>query len=330
MPDSRAIKHVLATVDYGPDQLRHLADAFAPARFTHVAADDEAGIRDALATADVAVLRSDLDQRFLGAPALRWVHCDHAGPERSASPAVFERGLIVTSSAGRSAPALAHHVMFFALALAFDAPGLLEQQRARRWRGPTGYEDRLSLWGKTMGVIGLGNTGRELGPLAKAFGMRTLGYRRRAGEVPGFDRVYAADRGELIEQLLAESDVVAITAPLTDRTYRMIGARELTMMKRSAYLINLGRGRIVDEAALVRALRDGVIAGAGLDVFEEEPLPETAEIWRAPNVIITPHMTPKMPDRTERSIAIITENIRRFRAGESLVNQLQPEDVFSG
>src|SRR5690606_15398943 len=103
MPDSRAIKHVLATVDYGPDQLRHLADAFAPARFTHVAADDEAGIRDALATADVAVLRSDLDQRFLGAPALRWVHCDHAGPERSASPAVFERGLIVTSSAGRSA-----------------------------------------------------------------------------------------------------------------------------------------------------------------------------------------------------------------------------------
>src|SRR5690606_31848012 len=131
----------------------------------------------------------------------------------------------------------------------------------------------------------------------------TLGYRRRAGEVPDFDRVYAADRGELIEQLLAESDVVAITAPLTDRTYRMIGARELTMMKRSAYLINLGRGRIVDEAALVRALRDGVIAGAGLDVFEEEPPPETAEIWRAPNVIITPHMTPKMPDRTERSIA---------------------------
>ncbi|MGC9542089.1 D-2-hydroxyacid dehydrogenase [Streptomyces sp. UG1] len=330
MTHVRDIKKVLATVPYSEAELDRLREAFAPAEMVTVSYRDNEGIAAALQEVDVAVTLGDLDDRHLAAPHLKWVHCDHAGLTRSALPEVFDKGLIVTGSAGRSAAALAQHVFFFALSLTFDSYGLHDAQRRHVWGGLENYHDRLSLWGRTMGIIGLGHTGTEVARLAEAFGMRVIAYRRQDTPAPGpVERLYSAERGDTVAPLLRESDVVVVAAHLSDETYHLIGPRELRMMKPSAYLINIARGALVDEPALVAALEDGVIAGAASDVFETEPLPPNAPVWDAPNMLITPHVTPRLPDRTQRSIDIITENARRYRAGEPLLNRLEPHHVFT-
>lgn len=323
------IHSVLATVPYRGEQRRQLELLFAPATVVHADARDERAIAAALADADVAVLAGDLDDRFLAAPRLAWVHCDHAGIERSARPEVFARGLAVTSAAGRSSPALAEHAFFLMLSLAYRSADLLDAQRCRRW-GIAGEGALRALAGRTLGVIGLGHTGVEVARRAVAFDMRVLAYRRRGVATPnGVERVLAADRGEPLADLLAASDVVVLACPLSDATHHLIGARELASMRPSALLINVARGGVVDEAALCDALSARRIAGAGLDVFAVEPLPRSSPLWRLPNVIVTPHATPALADREERSLAILAENIRRWRAGEPLCNRLLPEDVYT-
>jgi phosphoglycerate dehydrogenase-like enzyme len=326
----RDIRSVLATVPYRQDLLSQLRQAFAPAEFIHLRSDDVQGIAKALERVDVAVLQADLDERHLKAPHLKWVHCDHAGLNKSARPEVFERGLIVTGSVGRAAPALAQHILYFVLGLTYDAPGLEEMKRRKAWRTVVDFSNRRGLIEKTMGIIGLGSTGIETAKLAKACGMRVLAYRKSITEAPeSVDRLYCADRGETIDAILAESDFVVLCIRLSDATYHMIGRRELAMMKRTAFLINMARGSVVDEPALVAALHDGTIAGAGLDVFEQEPLPPEAPIWDAPNVMITPHATAEVPDLQASSLKIICENIARYRNGRPLLNRLTPADVYS-
>ncbi len=328
---NRSIRSVLATVMFEPDQVEQLRRAFAPAEFVHVAPWDNAGIAGALEDADVAVITGDLDDRYLAAPRLAWVHCDHSGLTRSARPEVFERGLIVTGSAGRSAPALAQHGFYFALALTFDARGLFEMQDAHLWRFIDGYEKKLALWGKTLGIIGFGHTAREMARLGKAFGMRVVVYRRRPAEKdPDVDVMLSSDDGDHLGPLLDEADVIMIAAQLTDATRHLFSTREFARMKGTAFVINMARGGIIDQDALVEALRAGEIAGAGLDVATPEPLPPESPLWDFPNVMITPHVTPAVPDRTQRSIDIIVENIGRYRAGEPLLNALTERDVYTG
>jgi phosphoglycerate dehydrogenase-like enzyme len=326
----RDIRTVLSTVVFQPDEVEQLRRVFEPAEFLHLSPGDSEGIARALERADVAVLWGDLDDRHLQAPHLRWVHCDHAGLTRSARPEVFEKGLLVTGSAGRSAPALAQHAFYFALALTFDAKGLFGMQAARQWRGPAGYEHRMALYGKTLGIVGFGKTGREMALLGKAFGMRVIAYRRRADEdAPAVDRLLASDAGDSLDPLIEESDVIMLAAHLSDETYHLFGADQFARMKSSAYIINLARGGLIDQDALVEALRTGAIAGAGLDVADPEPLPADSPLWDAPNVVLTPHMTPRLPDRTQRSIEVIAENARRYRAGEPLLNELTPRDIYT-
>ena len=317
---------VLLTVRWADEYVDRLRQHLAGAEL--VRTQDAAEIARTLARADVAILSSDLDDRFADAPRLRWVHCDHAGLNKSARPWVFERGLLVTSSSGRSAPALAEHAILFMLLFSYRFPDLLAAQRAHQWGIPG--QDRLrGLIGRTVGIVGLGNTGRELATRARALGMRVLGYRRRAEDVPGVDRLYAAERGESLDELLAESDFVVLATPLSDATHHLIGPRELGLMQPSAVLVNMARGSVVDEAALIEVLRAGRIAGAGLDTFAQEPLPSDSPLWDVPNVLITPHMTPQVPDRTGRSLKMIVENIRRYRAGERMLNLLTPADVYT-
>ncbi|MFH5183901.1 D-2-hydroxyacid dehydrogenase [Paenibacillus sp. TAB 01] len=331
MSKGNTIHHVLATVPYTGWHLEKLKNAFGPeVNFIHLNKDDSAGIAEALKVADVAILQSDLDDRYIAAPKLRWIHCDHSGLNKSARPGVFEKGLHVTGSAGRSGPVLAEHILFLTLSLVYDAHGLHDAQKAHRWRGIPGYEDRRGLYGKTMGIIGMGFTGTELAIRAKALGMRVLGYRRSITGLPeGVDQLYCADRGETIDELLRESDVVVLSVRLSDETYHMIGERQLQLMKNTAYLINMARGPVVDEKALVHALHNGLIAGAGSDTFEQEPLPADSPLWDAPNMVITPHCTPEMPDLVARSLDIICENINRYRAGLPLVNELKANDVYT-
>lgn len=322
------IQVVLTTVDYDEEHYQKIAEIFTPASIIHLKKDDDQGIRKALEVADVAVLAGDLDARYLQAPLLRWIHCDHAGLNRCAWPEIFERGLVVTSSAGRSAPALAEHAIFFMLALTYRFPRFLGAQLAHQW-GVPGQNDLRGLFGRTVGIIGLGNSGKEVAIRVKAMGMDVLGYDRNAVSVSGVDRLYCAENGDKLDDLLAESDFVVLTVPLNNATHHMIGQRELSLMKRSAYIVNIARGAVIDEAALTEALYARQIGGAGLDTFTNEPLTADSLLWNAPNTLITPHVTPQVPDRTGRSIDIIRENVRRYCAGEPLLNQLQPDDIYT-
>lgn len=319
------IRHVVTDVKYCRDDADALVQAFAPAVVTWLEPDSA----DALKRADVAVLRAVPAHGRQSLPRVRWIHWDHAGLDRVSSPEWLAGGVIMTSSAGRSAPALAQHAFYFALALTHNVHAAMQAQQSRTWRG--GSPTTGSLWGKTLGLVGLGHTGREILALARAFGMRTTVYTRSEppADLGGIDEVFCQSRGDRIDAVLARADVLMLAVPLTDQTRHLIGRAELDRMKGSAFLVNIARGAVVDEAALVDALRRGEIAGAGLDVFENEPLPPDAPIWRAPNVLITCHETPRMPDRDRRSVAIVTENVRRFQSGEPMINALGPADMLS-
>ncbi|PLK26740.1 D-2-hydroxyacid dehydrogenase [Novosphingobium sp. TH158] len=320
---------VVTTLRYQGAHWQGLRDALGEAEVLRFDSPESPGFAEALDRATIAILAKDPGIDILSAPNLRWIHVDHAGLNRAAKPEAFREGLVVTGSSGRSAPVLAEHALFFCLALAYRYPDFLDAQRAHRW-GVPGQEDLRGLYGRTMGIVGLGNTGKELALRAKAFGMRVLGYRRRDAEAPaGVDKVFSADAGESLDTLLAESDFVVLALGLSDKTHRLIGERELQLIGPRGYLVNMARGPVVDEAALVRALHAGTIAGAGLDTFKVEPLPQDSPVWDAPNALITPHVTPAVPDRTARSLEIIVENIRRFEAGEPMLNPLTPEDLYT-
>ena len=315
---------------FDPDQMDRLEAALPEGRVLRVDPEDDAAVAAALAEAEIAILHSDLDPRFIEAPRLRWVHCDHAGLTKSARPEVFERGLIVTGSAGRSGPALAEHVMMFSLLLCARYPEFYEAQKRHQWRGLPDMDNIFALKGRTMGIIGMGNTGKALATRAKAFGMTVLGYRRRDEPAPeGVDQMYCSDRGDGIEEILERSDIVALVINLSDATHHMIGAAEFARMKNSAYLVNLARGGVVDQDALISALTEGQIAGAGIDVMTPEPLPADHPLWETPNLLITPHFSAKLRDRSDRSLEMILENIRRYRTGEEMINQISREDLWS-
>lgn len=325
------INRVMTTVEYTGWHLDELKRILAPATIDVVNADEELSVAEALKVADVAILKADLDARYVAAENIKWIHCDHAGLNGSARPEYLEReDLAITGSAGRAAPALAQHALFLALALVYDAPGLERVRLQHRWRGLEDYSDRRGLWGKTIGIIGMGHTGRAMAELAKACGMTVLAYGRgKEQQTNSVDTFFDAAEGDTIDTILEASDLIVLAIRLTDETHHMIGADQLAQMKDAAYLVNIARGPVIDEAALVEALYAGSIAGAGLDVFEQEPLPEDAPIWDAPNVVLTHHTTAEMPDLTARSLEIIRENVRRYRADEPLLNQLKHSDVYS-
>ena len=323
------IHTALVTLDYSGTYWERIAAALAPAKIIRAAADDGAAISRALKEADVAILAGDACERVRNEGIhLKWIHCNHAGLNASARPEIFARGTILTGGAGRSGPVLAEHVFFLLLALVYDARTLEENQRHHAWENI--YEERHGLYGKTMGIVGLGHTGREVAARARAFGMRVLAYGRDFPDLPeNVDLCYCADRGDTLDELLKASDVVVLSIRLSDETHHLIDRRAFALMKNTAYLVNMARGQVVDEAALYGALQDGQIAGAGSDVFREEPLSAQSPLWDLPNMIITPHCTPEMPDMPGNCVEIICDNIQRYRAGLPLRNRLDERDMYT-
>jgi len=202
-------------------------------------------------------------------------------------------------------------------------------QLKRDWSIPAGYGSRFGMQGKRVGIIGLGHTGTELAKRCKAFGMTVYGYRRKNLMVEGIDRLYSKENGDSINELLAECDYICLTVGLNDETYKMIGRSQLAAMKPGAYLINMCRGAVVDEAELIFALQNNLISGAGLDTFAIEPLPHESPLWVMPNVMITPHRSPANIDRWQYSYNLIAENIKRYRNEQPLINQLNISDVYT-
>ncbi|MHB8376979.1 MAG: D-2-hydroxyacid dehydrogenase [Dehalococcoidia bacterium] len=276
-----------------------------------------------VSAAEVCCFSEDLwqeeDLRRLVLPAvfrlegLRWFHTFSAGVDSPAFQTLIDRGTLLTNSSGASAPAIAQYVLAMMLNRTKRIGEWREQQRRGEWRQiPVG-----ELTGQTAGIIGTGAIGGEVARLAQAFGMRVLGVRRSARRSRYVDEQLPLAR---LDDLLARSDFVVLACPLTKETEGLIGERELRMMKPSATLINIARGRIVREEALVRALHEGWIAGACLDVFEQEPLPETSALWSLPDVVVTPHNAGFSPLNMERQMAIFLDNLARLVAGKPLRN----------
>ena len=250
------------------------------------------------------------------APNLRWVHAAASGVNRYLYPAFRDSDVQLTSAKGLVGNPLADHA--FALLLA-----LTRQVAAAIRMGPSSWDHRhelrqaeTELDGQVMGIVGLGGTGRALARRAAGFGMRCVAVDR--DEVPAGPEVDSVWRLDRFDELLEIADVVAICCPLTDETHQLIGERQLARMKPSAYLVNVTRGEIVDADALVAAIEGGEIAGAGLDVTPEEPLPAGHPLWRLDAVVMTPHAAGASRERSARGMDRFCENLVRFRNGEPL------------
>jgi phosphoglycerate dehydrogenase-like enzyme len=257
---------------------------------------------------------------------LRWVHSSAVAVETFCLPEMFARGIIVSNSRGIQAAPIAEHVMTVLLALAKQLPYVIDRQREQRWAQNDLVGDRLPwlLKGKTLGLIGIGTIGSEIAQRAGAFGMKVIAVRRRAdhGGVLGVDQMFAPSE---LATLLESSDVVVIAAPLTPETHNLIGAAELARMKKGGVLINVGRAKIIDHAALVDALRSGHLSGASLDVFLKEPLPADDPLWTLPNLILTPHTSGFRQGHWDDVIDLFSDNLKRFERGEPVRFRVQPE-----
>lgn len=329
MNDKMHFTTALVTIGYSGGHWDKIEHALRPAKIIRCKPNDHNAIAKALEEAEIALLDGDLDDVILNhGKKLKWIHCNHAGINNSARPEVFERGIILTSSAGRSGPVLAEHVFYLLLSLVYNSRLVEQQQREHVWENI--YSNSKGLYGKTMGIIGLGFTGREVAVRAKAFNMTVLAYDQGFTSAPDYvDKYFDVAKGEGYEELLKESDVVVLSVRLSDATYHMINKDAFAMMKNTALLINMARGAIVDEEALAVALQNGDIAGAGSDVFVNEPLGADSPLWDLPNMIITPHCTPEMPDMPGNCVEIICKNIGLFRAGKPLYNAANIKDVYT-
>lgn len=253
------------------------------------------------------------------APRLRWIHSTGAGVERLLGPEVKSREIAVTSSSGIH-KAVVEHVFAFMLAFFRRLHIALRSQLQRQWERRRAVGEELQ--GKTLGILGLGTIGAEIAQKAQGFGMRVIGMKRTPSPVPGVECVVGSDE---LHTVLKESDVVVVALPMTPDTRGLIGEAEFHVMKRAALFINIGRGPIVQEDALIHALREGWIAGAALDVFEREPLPPNSPLYELDNVIITPHVSGSSPAYMDRAVSLFCENLRRYLMREPLVNVVDKE-----
>jgi phosphoglycerate dehydrogenase-like enzyme len=301
-----------------PGHVARLRERF-PAHEFLLSTSDEDGLHR-VPDAEVAFSSQITREQFLAAPRLRWIHSPSAGIGGMLFPELVASPVVLTNSRGMAADTMAEHVLAVTLALFRRLPDAWRSQEARQWaQDAIGLAGTRTIAGTRVLVIGLGAIGTAVATRMAALGAEVAGIRRREiGPAPaGVARV--AGPGALPE-LLGSADVVVLSAPHTRETRRMIGVRELAAMSRDAVLVNVSRGGLVDEAALADALACGRIAGAALDVFQEEPLPPDSPFWTLRNVLITPHTSGFRPDHWDAAIGLFGENLRRFEAGAPLLN----------
>lgn len=299
------------------------------ARFPHVtflhAEDHQDSLRE-IPDADVAfssILRGEL---IAAAARLRWIHSSAAGIGSLISPELKTRGITLTNSRGVHAHVIAEHVVGVSIMLLRRLHLAVRRQHEGCWAQDelSVPEASRSLRGSCVGIVGLGAIGAAVARAMGALGAEVRAVRRRV-EAPKPDDVTWVGGPVQLPDLLRRADIIVLTAPSTPATRGLIGARELALMKRDAFLVNVSRGRLVDEAALAGALASGAIAGAALDVFEHEPLDPASPLWRLPNVIITPHTSGFRADYWDAIVDLFCENLRRFERGEPLLNVVDPD-----
>lgn len=275
----------------------------------------------ALAGADIMFGPGGVPKEFFDAAQnLKWFQVINAGVDRLAEQGLLNRGFVVTNVSGLASVAIAEYVIGVMLMLCKGLHHAMRDQVEHRW----GFRFTPELLGKTIGIAGMGAIGRETARRARAFGMRVVASRRTVspGQTdPDCDLLLPYSD---LDTLLAESDYLVLCVPLTPETTHMIGEAELKKMKPTASIINIARGPVIDQPALIRALKDGTIAGAALDVTDPEPLPAESELWDLPNVIITPHISGAVEGYGTRATELFLRNLRHFVAGEPLEYVVDP------
>ena len=284
-----------------------------------VRADSDGEVLERIGDADAAFAARLRPEHVAAAARLRWVHSAAAGVGNMLFPAMVESPIAVTNSRGIASRPIAEHVIAVALALLRDLPLAWQRQREGVWaQNEFHHRPPLpTLDGARVLIVGLGSIGAKTARLAGAFGAHVVGIRRHPGPPPeGVEAVVAPGR---LHDELPRADVVVIAAPHTADTAHLIGERELAMLKDGAVLVNVSRGKLIDEAALARELETGRIR-AGLDVFEHEPLAAGSPLWRSPHVLITPHVAGFFRAYWPDTVATFADNLRRFEEGAPLVN----------
>lgn len=292
---------------------------------------------------EIARLLQDIDVLYTfdasfpleSANHLKWVQLSSTGVNHLLGQPIMDGSIEVTTTRGIHATPIAEFVFGSLLCLGRHLDEMQRDQQAHRWKDLAYWEKKggLELRGRTIGIVGYGAIGSEVGRLAKAFGMQVLAVRRQpdqrrsrpGGMLPGTGdlkgtipkRIY---QPEQLCEMLPACDVVVLSVPLTAETAGLVGREEIAAMKSSAYLINVARGQVVDETALLQALEAGELGGAVLDTFQEEPLPASSPFWGLANVMVTPHVAPNSSFYDDRASDVFAENLRRFLAGETLLN----------
>ena len=309
---------IVLRVELEEKYLKRLREECPDAEFV-VAADDAAWVKVRGKAEGVIGGGAPTAEDLQEAKKLRWIQATSAGVEAFMTPELAERdGVVLTNFSGIHATNIADHVLAMIFAFARDLKTLFARQERHEWpegdAGLTTFEPS----GQTLGIVGLGDIGEALAQKAHGLGMRVLALQRHPyNPPPSIERMIMGDG---LPELLGEADHVVLCLPLTGSTKHIIGREELGQMKRGAYLYNIGRGGLIDQEALIEALRDGKRAGAGLDVTDPEPLPADSPLWDLPNVLVTGHTAAATPLLWERGIELVIDNVRRFLGGEELRN----------
>lgn len=332
--------HILVTVNFSSDLLDKLRAVSPEIKIEQTTLSNQRWPENRTTEADILYTIQETP-RPEQAPNLKWVQLHTAGVETLIDTPLWDSDIQITSTSGIHAPNMAQYAITQILAWAHRAPAWFRYKQTRSWpntRWETFLPDEIR--DRTLGIVGYGSIGREVARLAKGLGMRVLASKRDArhpedtgytvtgtGDPQGLlpDRLYP---GEALRSMLAECDYVVIALPLTSKTHHLFDETVLREMKNNCFLINMGRGSVINEKDLVKALKKGWIAGAGLDVNETEPLPKSSPLWEMENVILTPHVSGFTPHYDRRAITLFAENLRRYLAGEPLLNVVNREREY--
>jgi phosphoglycerate dehydrogenase-like enzyme len=309
--------------DIGRANLARLCQEFPQVEFRFCL--DEAGFIAAAAEAHVLFSKSFPATALAAARQLRWVQAGTAGVDRLLEAGLVERGILLTNSTGAHGVPMAEVILSMMLAFATGLHTLIRAQGERRLIQAQIIQTKFELEEQTLCVVGLGDIGGTLAHKAQRLGMRVIGVRRSDRPHPAVAQLY---RAEALREALAQADHVALCLPLTSATRGLMGADELRAMRSTAYIYNVGRGAALEPVALLQALQEGWIAGAGLDVTDPEPLPPDSPLWTLPNVILGQHTSGSSPYNADRITALFAANLARFLAGEPLQQVVDPEREY--
>lgn len=330
--------HIVATRKFTPYQLEMLRAAAPHAEITDLDAQSSAEVEQAL-TPETEILYTGRGNISLErASGLRWVQGEFAGVDHMHGTPIWQSSAVLTSANGAHVPHTPEYVLSHILAWAYNHDSAASYQKDLTW-GSTTHRSSFTprdLRKQTIGIVGYGAIGREIARLAKLFGMRVIATRRSADSAPNYDGYTVPGTGDpegrlpdqyltidQLPELLQQSDIVVLVVPLIDGTRHLIGAAELAQMKADALLVNIGRGGLIDQQALVDAMQRKLIKRAVLDVTDPEPLPVDDPLWQAPNVLITPHVAGMSSAYIDNVVRVFAENLRRYVQHEPLLNIVQ-------